>query len=108
MGRSYVIRGVIPPRYWEPSKGDVVYVEGTKTRIARVGTQDGTPYVWFRPHVRGTFAMSVGNLKQVARIEPRGPLANPRALLSRTWTRGKVRRLKDGRVQVAVTGRGRK
>ena len=104
MGRSYVVRGVIPPRYWEPSKGDVVYVEGTKTRIARVGTQDGTPYVWLRPHVRGTFAMSVGNLKQVARIEPRAAAANP---IPRSWTPARVRRLKSGRVQVAVGGRQR-
>jgi hypothetical protein len=69
-GRSYVRRGVPPPRYWEPKPGDVVYIEGTKTRLGTPSRNDPDMFP-LRPPVRGTTAMGAANLRQVAMIEPK-------------------------------------
>ena len=69
-GRSYVRRGVPPPRYWEPRQGDVVYIEGTKTTLGRPGGPDGDMFP-LKPSVHGTTAMGAANLRQVAMVEPR-------------------------------------
>lgn len=75
-GGSYRQVGASIPPGWSPKKGDVVYLEGVKTTIKRVGVDDGTPYVWFTRSVRGTSAMSVANLRQAARIDTaRNPMA---------------------------------
>ena len=82
-GRSYAVRGVPPKRYWEPTAGETVYVEGTPAKIKRVYTdEDGTPYVDFVRPVRGTTGMSVANLRMVARVEnplTRGDYQRPEA-----------------------------
>jgi hypothetical protein len=74
--RSYIVRGSPPPRYWEPTVGDVVYIEGTRAVIKTISFEDETPYVWFQRPVRGTVGMSVRNLKAIARIET-GRQSNP-------------------------------
>ena len=73
-GRSYVRRGVPPPRYWEPKQGDVVYIEGTKTRLGKPYRDPGDTQTMFplRPPVHGTTDMGDRNLKMVAMIEPEG------------------------------------
>jgi hypothetical protein len=70
-GRSYVVRGETPKRYWEPSQGDVVYIEGTKTRLGKPYQDPGDRDVMFplRPAVRGTTDMSARNIKAIARVE---------------------------------------
>jgi len=68
-GKSYPIRGALPPRGWEPRTGQYVYIEGKRVRLGRMD-RDGL--IHFSPSVDGTFAMSPANLRQVARI------ANPR------------------------------
>lgn len=70
-GRSYVVRGEIPKRYWEPSQGDVVYIEGTKTRLGKPYADPDTGKLMFplRPSVRGTTDMGAGNIKAIARVE---------------------------------------
>lgn len=101
MGRSYAVKGVMPPRYWEPKKGDVVYLEGTKTSIKRVGSDDGTPYVWFTRSVRGTVAMSVRNLQMIARIAPstqQNPTIKRGKKIKARW----VRRNANGTITVAI------
>lgn len=70
-GRSYIVRGETPKRYWEPSQGDVVYIEGTRTKLGRPYRDSDTGKTMFplRPSVRGTTDMSAGNIKVIARVE---------------------------------------
>jgi hypothetical protein len=98
MGKSYARRGVTPPRNWEPRKGDVVYIQGHKTAIKRVGVSDGVPYVWFTRSVDGTTAMSVGNLRQVAYVEDRQ--SNP--TIPKSFVPARVRRLKNGQLHIEI------
>lgn len=74
MGRSYILKGVSLPRDYTPSKGDKLFIEGRRTAIKRVYAVDNgsTPYVDFTRSVDGTTAMSVGNLRQVARLDTGG------------------------------------
>ena len=125
MARSYVLRGVAPHPRWEPRKGETVYLGSTRTTISRIGTdpESGVPYVWFRPPVRGTVAMSVRNLKAVARItaaraeESAPPDAvvsyrrtrNPATLIPSRWTRAQVMRTARGQVKIKLpAGRPRR
>ena len=64
-GRSYAAKGSPPPRGWEPKTGNVVYIEGRKTKL---GAKDSDGLFRLRPPINGTTAMSGGNLRQVARI----------------------------------------
>ena len=82
-GRSYVRRGESVPMHYQPRAGEVWYVDGRKAVIKRVGTSDGTPYVWFARPVDGTLAMSIRNLIQAGRLET-GTAGNP--------SRGSVRK----------------
>ena len=70
-GRSYVVKGETPKRYWEPSQGDVVYIEGTRTRLGKPYQEPGDRDIMFplRPSVRGTTDMSARNIKAIARVE---------------------------------------
>ncbi len=68
-GRSYVVRGETPKWYWEPSQGDVVYIEGTKTRLGKPYRDGGDVMFPLHPSVRGTTDMSARNIKAVARVE---------------------------------------
>ena len=110
MGRSYVRRGVSMPPWWEPRRGDVVYLEGRKTKISRVGTSDGTPYVWFRPQAGGTIAMSVRNLRQAAYVDegslhpPSYAKQNP--LKIGKWIKAKIKKLRNGKFRIEVPGYG--
>ena len=64
MGRSYTVKGVRPPRYWQPKAGDVVYIEGKRTTLG-TPTDDMFP---LRPAIDGTTAMSEGCLVANVRI----------------------------------------
>lgn len=79
-GRSYVVKGEVPKRYWEPSQGDVVYIEGTRTKLGKPYADPDTGKAMFplRPSVRGTTDMSAGNIKAIARVEA---TANPAGTL---------------------------
>jgi hypothetical protein len=68
-GRSYVVKGETPKRYWEPSQGDVVYIEGTRTKLGKPWHGEGGTVFPLKPPVRGTTAMSQRNIKAVARVE---------------------------------------
>jgi hypothetical protein len=121
-GRSYVVRGEAPKRYWEPSQGDVVYIEGTTTKLGKPYQEPGGRDVMFplRPPVRGTTDMSARNIKAIARVEagkgmesvgstarfsyrsqpnPAGPSAIPTK-----WTPATVSR-KGRQIQIRVGGR---
>jgi hypothetical protein len=71
MGRSYVVKGETPKRYWESSQGDVVYIEGTRTKLGRPYQDRDTGKTMFplRPSIRGTVAMGANNIKMIARVE---------------------------------------
>jgi hypothetical protein len=64
-GRSYAVKGSIPPRGWVPKTGDVVYIEGARTKLGR---QDADGLFKLSPPVRGTVSMSARNIVQVARV----------------------------------------
>ena len=116
-GRSYVTKGVsigIPRYSFDPKTGDKFYVEGKLITIKRV---DGEGMLHFSPSVDGTFAMSAGNLYQMARVPedsrfapyeyrikrvPNGRLVPARIRHKGHTYSGKVKRV-NGRVKIFVT-----
>ena len=103
-GRSYVRRGRSLMRYEEPVAGQVFYLGGRKGEVKRVGVSDGTPHVWFKRPVDGTFAMSVGNFRQAAYVEDAAGQQNPsKALPLNKWLPAQVRRV-GKQIKVKVLG----
>lgn len=68
MGRSYVVKGINPPRYWAPKQGDVVYIEGVRTKLGKPHHGEFNTMFPLKPAVHGTVAMGVRNIIAIARI----------------------------------------
>ena len=104
-GRSYIVKGEIPKRYWEPAQGEVVYIEGTRTKLGKPYQDGGSVMFPLHPPIRGTTDMSAGNIKAIARVEK---VSNPRRGtvhdIPSTWTPAKVKRVGRG-VQIRMRGR---
>lgn len=108
-GRSYVQKGVPPPRGWTPYPGAVVYISGVKTRLGKPTHGEGQTMYPLRPPVHGTTDMGARNLMQVVRVpegetvRPGGAYDQKRNPIPATWTKAKVMRTRSGDVKVMLT-----
>lgn len=73
MGKSYAVRGMTPPRDWEPAAGEAIYIEGIRTRLGKPYEcpKTGKTYFPLHPPVDGTTDMAAGNVKAIARLAPK-------------------------------------